>query len=131
MLPRLKTDLVDLMEACIDGTLDQADLEWDPRTAICVVMASAGYPGPCEKGHPIGGLLEAANTPDVRVYHAGTALAAGKVVTAGGRVLGVTALGDDLGQAREKAYDAVGKIQFEGAHYRTDIGHRALREKNR
>ena len=126
ILPRLKTDLVELMEATIDGTLDQVDLEWDPRPAMCVVMASRGYPGAYPKGKVITGLWDAAQMADVTVYHAGTALVGGDVATSGGRVLGVTALGDDLQKARDRAYEAVEAIDFEGARYRKDIGHRVL-----
>jgi phosphoribosylamine--glycine ligase len=126
VLPRLKTDVVELMEATIDGTLDQVELEWDPRAAMCVVMASAGYPGSCAKGRIIHGIGDANAVPGVTVYHAGTAIEGGNLVTAGGRVLGVTALGDDLAAARDRAYEAVGKISWEGILYRKDIGHRAL-----
>ena len=126
VLPRLKTDLVDLMEACIDGTLDKAEIEWDPRHALCVVVASGGYPGAYEKGRAIAGLGKAAAREGVVVYHAGTALRGGDVVTAGGRVLGVTGLGGTLAAARDRAYAAVGDISFEGGFHRTDIGYRAL-----
>jgi len=126
VLPRLKTDLLDLMEATIDGTLDERNLEWDPRPAMCVVVASGGYPGSYEKGKPIAGLGVLADMDDVIVFHAGTALKDGQVVTSGGRVLGITALGADLKAARDRCYDAVGKLAFEGARYRLDIGHRAL-----
>ena len=94
LLMRLKSDLVDLLEATVDGRLDEiAPPEWDPRPAVCVVMASEGYPGKYERGQPIRGLDEAAKVPDVKVFHAGTAISDGQVVTDGGRVLGVTALG--------------------------------------
>lgn len=126
LLPRLKSDLVDLMEACIDGKLDECEIEWDPRPALCVVVASEGYPGSYEKGKAIRGLGKVAEIPDVFVYHAGTALENGQIVTAGGRVLGVTALGEDLRAARDRAYDAVERVDFQGAFFRSDIGHRAL-----
>jgi phosphoribosylamine--glycine ligase len=126
VLPRLRTDLVDLMVATIDGTLEQVDLEWDPRHAMCVVMASEGYPGSYEKGRPIHGLGKLADRDDVHVYHAGTALSDGDIVTSGGRVLGVTGFGEDLAAARDRAYEAVDQIEFEGAYCRRDIGHRAL-----
>ena len=94
---RLKSDLVDLLEATVDGRLDEiAPPEWDPRPAVCVVMASEGYPGKYERGQPIRGLEEAAKLPDVKVFHAGTATSDGQVVTDGGRVLGVTALGSSI-----------------------------------
>jgi phosphoribosylamine---glycine ligase len=126
VLPRLKTDLVELMEATIDGTLDQVELEWDPRHAMCVVMTAGGYPGSYEKGKVIDGLAETDRMDDVIVYHAGTSIENGKLVTSGGRVLGVTALGDDLKKARDLAYDAVEEILWDGLSYRKDIGHRAL-----
>jgi phosphoribosylamine--glycine ligase len=124
-LMRLETDLLDLLEACLDGTLRKCE----PRfrgVAICVVMASAGYPGAARKGQIIHGLEEAARLPGTKIFHAGTAQDGDKIVTAGGRVLGVTALGDTLAEARERAYLAVSKIQFDGAQFRRDIGHKAL-----
>jgi phosphoribosylamine--glycine ligase len=127
LLPRLQTDLVEMMEATIDGTLDRVDLRWDPRAALCVVMASGGYPGKYETGRVITGLEAAEAMEGVQVFHAGTGTSAGRTVTSGGRVLGVTALGADLAQAQARAYAAVGKIRFEGMHYRRDIGHRALK----
>jgi phosphoribosylamine--glycine ligase len=127
LLMRLKTDIVDLMEATIDGRLDElSPLEWDPRPAVCVVMASEGYPGPYEKGHPIRGLEEAAAIPDVKVFHSGTALVDGKVVSAGGRVLAVTALGNTLSAAKLQAYTAVKCIRWQGAWCRKDISDKAL-----
>jgi len=123
---RMKGDLVPVLEACVDGTLDRVDLEWDPRPAVCVVMASGGYPGTYEKGLEIRGLEDAAALDDVVVFHAGTRQEAGKVVTAGGRVLGVTALGDDIPSAIERAYRAVRRISWPGVHYRRDIGRKAL-----
>jgi phosphoribosylamine--glycine ligase len=126
VLPRLETDLVDLMEATIDGTLAEKDLEWDERPALCVVLASGGYPGSYEKGKPIFGLGALAGDPDIIVFHAGTALSGGDVVTSGGRVLGITAFGDDLKGARDLCYRAVEQVSFENSYHRTDIGHRAL-----
>ena len=115
------------MLAVCDGTLDEVTLEWDQRPAVCVVMASGGYPGSYEKGKPISGLDEAAELDDVFVFHAGTTLARdGTVLTAGGRVLGVTALGNTIAEAQKRAYEAVEHITFENAYYRTDIAHRAL-----
>lgn len=126
LLARLKTDLVDVFEAALDGALDQLELEWDPRPAMCVVMASQGYPVSSRKGDPIAGLAEAAKVRDATVFHAGTRLEGDQVFVNGGRVLGVTALGDDLAAARERAYEAVGKISWPGEHHRSDIGWRAL-----
>ena len=121
VLPRLKTDLCDIIDAVIDGTLDTLDIEWDNGAAACVVMASGGYPGNYSKGIEIKGLDDNGNVEDAIVYHAGTAFD-GTFKTAGGRVLGVTAVGNDLKEALSKAYTAVEKISFEGAHYRKDIG---------
>lgn len=126
-LPRLENDLLELFEACLAGTLDRVELRWRPQAAVCVVMASAGYPGAYAKGKPITGLEEVARLPHVKVFHAGTAPAGeGVVVTSGGRVLGVTAWADTLAAAREAAYAAVARLRFEGAHYRRDIAARAL-----
>jgi len=126
LLPRMKSDLVDLIEATIDGTLVGKNIEWDERAAVCVVMASGGYPGDYAKGKPVTGLEQFAGSDDVIVFHAGTKLEDNRVVTAGGRVLGVTALGADLRAAKERAYEAVGRIHFEGCHYRTDIAEKGL-----
>lgn len=127
LLVRLKTDLVDVLEATVEGRLEQlAPLDWDPRPAVCVVMASEGYPGPYRKGFPIRGLDAAANLPDVKVFHAGTAIKDGQVVTAGGRVLGVTGLGDTIAQAKLHAYAAVKRIRWDGAWCRKDIADKAI-----
>jgi phosphoribosylamine--glycine ligase len=128
LLMRLKTDLVDLLEAAIEERLEKlAPLEWDPRPAVCVVMASKGYPEKYEKGFPIRGLDEAAKLADVKVFHAGTALdAKGQVVNAGGRVLDVTALGETIAQAKLRAYTAVKCIRWEGAWCRKDIADKAM-----
>jgi len=128
LMLRLKTDLVDLMEACIDGRLAQTAIEWDPRAAACVVLAAAGYPGSYEKGKPIRGLEELGEWPQGVVFHAGTARRNDSIVTNGGRVLGVTALGDTIADAVAEAYRAIGQIHWDGMHYRRDIGHRALGE---
>jgi phosphoribosylamine--glycine ligase len=131
LLMRLRTDLVDLIEAVVDGKLEdftENKLDWDPRPAVCVVMASQGYPGPYAKGKVISGLEEAAKLPDVKVFHAGTKLENDVVVTDGGRVLGVTALGDTLSLAKKRAYQAVERISFPGAFYRTDIADKALKQ---
>ncbi len=127
IMMRLKTDLVDLIEAAIDGTLGKVKPEWDKRPSVCVVMASGGYPGDYEKGKPIRGLADAESQPDVTVFHAGTTFRDGDYLTNGGRVIGVTALGTDIASAIKNAYDAAEKISWEGAHYRKDIGRRALK----
>ncbi len=127
LLMRLKTDLMDIMEATVDGRLDELPpLEWDPRPAVCVVMASEGYPGHYERGHIIRGLDDAAKLPDVKVFHAGTSTIDGSVVNTGGRVLGVTALGDTISQAKLQAYKAVKCIRWQGAWCRKDISDKAL-----
>ncbi len=129
LLMRLKTDLVDLLDATVAGKLDHLPpLEWDPRPAVCVVMASQGYPGHYTKGHPIRGLDDADLLPDVKVFHAGTAMANGHVVTAGGRVLNVTALGDTISKAKLNAYRAVKCIRWPGAWCRKDISDKAMRK---
>ena len=122
LMRRLKSDLLDLIEATIDGKLSSATPDWDTRAAVCIVLASGGYPGPIEKGKVITGIEAASADPDVVVFHAGTALKDGKVVTNGGRDLGVTALGATLEEARAKAYAAAEKISFEGKQLRRDIG---------
>ncbi len=121
ILPRLKCDLLELMAATIDGTLANVRIDWDDRAAVTVVMASGGYPGSYEIGKEITGLEDVSKSADIRVFHAGTRLEDGRIITAGGRVLAVTALGDDVAQARERAYHAVSQIHFEGCHYRRDI----------
>ena len=119
VLPRLKTDLYDIFNAVVDGTLDKINIEWNDLACVCVVMASGGYPENYKKGMEITiGDID----KDVIVFHAGTKLKDGKLYTNGGRVLGVTAMGKDIHEAREKAYKNVKKISFEGAFYRTDIG---------
>ncbi|HEY3489539.1 MAG TPA: phosphoribosylamine--glycine ligase [Candidatus Deferrimicrobiaceae bacterium] len=123
---RMKNDLVPLMLQCAQGRLTDATLEIDPRPTVCVVMASSGYPGAYRKGMPIAGIDEAEKLGDVQVFHAGTAIENGKLVTAGGRVLGVTAIGEDLRAAIRRAYKAVDAIDWEGAYYRADIGKKAL-----
>ncbi len=125
-LPRLKSDLLDLLEASTDGRLSDTPMEWNADACVCVVMASGGYPGSYEKGKAITGLAEAESLPGVKVFHAGTKLVDGNVVTAGGRVLGVTAWADNFEKARDTAYAAVARIRFDGAQYRSDIGAKAL-----
>jgi len=126
ILPRMKSDLVEIMMAVVEGKLADVNIEWDGRSAVCVVMASGGYPGSYEKGKEIKGLKEAGELSDVVVFHAGTKKLNGKIVTSGGRVLGVTALGSDIKGAIDNAYKAVGLIDFDKAHYREDIGKKAL-----
>ncbi|MGN6314245.1 MAG: phosphoribosylamine--glycine ligase [Rhodanobacteraceae bacterium] len=126
---RLKSDLLDLLEAALDGRLDRVQAEWDPRPSLGVVIAAGGYPGKVKSGDAISGLdaKVVSGDRDVKVFHAGTKLAPdGNVVTAGGRVLTACALGDDLAQARDRAYAAARAIRFDGAFFRRDIGHRAL-----
>ncbi|HEY3521077.1 MAG TPA: phosphoribosylamine--glycine ligase [Rhodanobacteraceae bacterium] len=126
VLLRLKSDLVDLIEAALDGRLDRAQAEWDPRPSLGVVIAAGGYPGKVKTGDVISG-LDADFGRDAKVFHAGTKLDPdGNVITAGGRVLTACALGDDLKQARDRAYAAAERIRFDGAFYRRDVGHRGL-----
>jgi phosphoribosylamine--glycine ligase len=121
LLPRMKSDLLPLLESTIDGKIDTCTVEWDTRAAVTVVLASAGYPGKYETGKPISGLNDAAKLKDVQIFHAGTKRANGEIRTAGGRVLAVTALGSTIKEARQRAYDAVSRIQFENCKYRRDI----------
>jgi len=120
ILPRLKSDLLPLLEATIDGRLESVNLEWDPRPAVTIVMASGGYPEKYDVGKPISG-LEPAASEDVQIFHAGTRRQNGEIVTSGGRVLAVTALGETIAAARDRAYEVVSQINFEGCHYRRDI----------
>jgi len=129
LLMRLQSDLIEVCRAVCDGRLDEVFLKWDPRPAVCVVMASGGYPGDYEKGKVIRGLEEAGALEDVIVFHAGTQLKGGEVVTSGGRVLGVTALGADIAKAKTRAYEAVDRIHFDGAYYRHDIADKAIRRR--
>jgi phosphoribosylamine---glycine ligase len=128
LLMRLRTDLVDLLEAVVDDRLDEMEgkLQWDARPSVCVVLASRGYPGHYDRGYPIEGLAQAGALPDVKVFHAGTRQEGDRVLTDGGRVLGVTALGDTIAEAKRRTYQAVDCISFSGAHCRRDIGDRAL-----
>jgi phosphoribosylamine--glycine ligase len=121
LLPRMKSDLLPLLEATIDGNLSKCAIEWDTRAAVTVVLASGGYPGKYETGKTISGLYDGAKVEDVQIFHAGTKRAGGEVKTAGGRVLAVTALGSTLEAARARAYQAVSRIHFENCHYRRDI----------
>jgi phosphoribosylamine--glycine ligase len=126
-LTRLENDLLELLDASVNGTLQAHSLRWRPEPAVCVVMASGGYPGSYRKGCRIAGLEAAGGQADVKVFHAGTALQNGEIVTNGGRVLGVTALGRDLTEARNRAYQAVERIHFDGAQFRRDIAAKALK----
>ena len=126
VLTRMKGDIVPILEACIRGNLSQYEIEWDSRASVCVVMASKGYPGDYGKGKIIEGLKEVSQMNDLFVFHAGTGFKDDWVVTNGGRVLGVTGLGRDIPKAIERTYQAVEKISWEGVHYRTDIGKKAL-----
>jgi phosphoribosylamine--glycine ligase len=128
ILMRLESDLVEAFEASIEGRISDGVFHWTPDPSVCVVMAAGGYPGTPEKGKEIFGLEEAAAMADVKVFHAGTALKDGKIVTAGGRVLGVTARGTSLEAAVARAYEAVKVIHFDGMQYRTDIAHRRLKK---
>jgi phosphoribosylamine--glycine ligase len=121
LLPRMKSDLLPLLEATIDGKIDQCAVEWDARPAVTVVLASAGYPSKYETGKSISGLDDVARLEDVRIFHAGTKRDAGEIKTAGGRVLAVTALGSTIEAARARAYEAVSHIHFENCHFRRDI----------
>jgi phosphoribosylamine---glycine ligase len=125
-LTRLENDLAELLVASVEGTLGQVELKWSAMPSVCVVMASAGYPGNYAKGKPIQGLAEAAQLPNTKVFHAGTVNAGDQIVTSGGRVLGVTAWANDLRGARDAAYAAVERIQFEGTQFRRDIAAKAL-----
>lgn len=127
ILMRMKSDIVDALTASIEGRLNECRIEYTPEAAVCVVMASGGYPGKYEKGKVIHGLDEVAKMEKVKVFHAGTRKVDGSFVTNGGRVLGVTALGDGIKEAIQRAYDAVSKITWEKVHYRRDIGAKALR----
>jgi phosphoribosylamine--glycine ligase len=124
VLPLLQTDLLDVFEAVVEHRLDQLAVKWHAQSAVCVVMTSKGYPGRYESGSTIQALNTP--TPEALVFHAGTKHQDGKIVTAGGRVLSITGIGPDLATARERAYDTVNKIRFDGCHFRTDIAYRAL-----
>jgi len=124
---RMRGDIIPILEACIDGNLAERHMEWDNRVSVCVVMASKGYPEKYEKGKVIQGLEVASTMKDVFVFHAGTAFESGRIITSGGRVLGVTALGEDIPKAIERVYEAIRNVFWDGVHYRTDIGKKALR----
>jgi phosphoribosylamine--glycine ligase len=126
ILSRMKSDIVPIMLATISGELDKVDLEWYPQASVCVVMASGGYPGSYDNGKEISGLDLLKNQDGISVFHAGTKSADGKVVTNGGRVLGVVASGGDIEEAQKNVYEAVSKVSFDGAHYRRDIASKAI-----
>ena len=126
LMMRLKSDLVEAMAATADHKLDEITLQWDPRPAVCVVMASGGYPGEYKKGYEIIGIADADAMADVKVFHAGTTMKGGKLVNSGGRVLGVTALGDTIAGAQKRAYEAVAKIHWQDCYYRKDIASKAI-----
>jgi phosphoribosylamine--glycine ligase len=128
LLMRLESDLVNALEACIDGTLAETELRWTPGAAVCVIASSAGYPGGYRTGLPISGLEAAARVPGTVVFHSGSAKVGGQLLTAGGRVLGVTAVAGSLEDALERAYQAIAEIHFEGMYFRHDIAHRALKK---
>ncbi|HEY6490912.1 MAG: phosphoribosylamine--glycine ligase [Terracidiphilus sp.] len=128
ILLRLDSDLVDALEACIDGQLAESELRWSPGASACVVASSAGYPGSYKTGFPIDGLSSAAQIPGVQVFHSGTTGQGNQIVTSGGRVLCAAAVGESLREALAHAYQALAEIQFEGAYFRRDIGFRALKQ---
>jgi phosphoribosylamine--glycine ligase len=131
ILVRLESDLVDALEACIDGNLAETKLRWNPGASACVVASSSGYPGSYTTGLPISGLSSAARTPGVEIFHSGTSRVGNQLVTSGGRVLGITASAESLSEALARAYEALAQIHFEGMYYRHDIGHRALKQPPR
>ena len=129
VLSRLDTDLVDISYAMLDGQLAEAEIKWKPLSSVCVVLASKGYPGIYDKGQVITGMEKVKDDKDVFVFHAGTVFDNGNIVSSGGRVLGVTALGTDIREAKDRAYKAIEKIHFDGMHYRGDIADRALKRQ--
>jgi len=131
ILPRLKTDLIDIFDAVIEGTLHQINIQWQDNAAVCVVVASGGYPGNYQKGKVISGLEKLEKMKDTIAFHAGTKFQDDQVVTSGGRVLGITAWDDTISKAKEKAYQAVKEIYFEDMYYRKDIAVKAIKEKNK
>jgi phosphoribosylamine--glycine ligase len=130
ILLRLESDLLEALEACVDGRLNEVKLRWTPGASACVVASSAGYPGSYQTGFPITGLGTAARIPGVQVFHSGTSHLDGQTLTAGGRVLGVTAAAGSLEEALGRAYEAMAEIHFDGMYFRRDIGHRALKKKS-
>jgi phosphoribosylamine---glycine ligase len=130
ILMRLDSDLLEAFEACVEGRVSEGDFTWSKDSTVCVVMASAGYPGDYASGKKIEGLENASSVPGVKVFHAGTTSKDGGYYTSGGRVLGVTARGTNLAAAVKSAYQAAEQIKFEGVHYRRDIAHRGLRQSS-
>jgi phosphoribosylamine--glycine ligase len=128
ILPRLKTDLIDILNAVVEGTLHKINIEWKNNTAICVVMASGGYPGKYQKGKVISGLERLERMKDVMAFHAGTKLQDNKIITSGGRVLGITAWDETISKAKERAYKGAKEIYFEDMYYRKDIAAKAIPE---
>jgi phosphoribosylamine--glycine ligase len=128
LMMRLQSDLLEIMLAVVDGRLDEVEMKWDPRPALTVVASSRGYPGSYPTGLPISGIDDADAMRDVKVFHSGTARRDNQIVTDGGRVLAVTALGSTIADAQKRAYQAISKIRFDGMHYRKDIGWRAIKE---
>jgi phosphoribosylamine---glycine ligase len=128
ILMRLDSDIVDALDACVDGRLSDTELRWSYGASACVVASSSGYPGSYTSGFPITGLDTASRVPGVQIFHSGTALENGQVLSAGGRVLGVTAAAPSLQESLDRAYQAMGEIHFQGMYYRHDIGHRALKK---
>jgi phosphoribosylamine--glycine ligase len=129
ILVRLESELLDVLEACVEGRLNEMEMRWKPGASACVVAASGGYPGSYTTGNRISGLEDAARVPGVEVFHAGTSLVEGNYITSGGRVLAVTAAAESLEAALHRAYEAMAGIHFEGIYYRRDIGHRALQRR--
>jgi phosphoribosylamine--glycine ligase len=129
ILPRLESDLLDVLEACIDGRLDQTPLRWSPGASACVVASSAGYPASYKTGFSLTGLGNAAQVPSVQIFHSGTARLGSQLVTSGGRVLCAAAQGESLREALSRAYQSLAEVQFEGIYFRRDIGYRALKAK--
>jgi phosphoribosylamine---glycine ligase len=127
ILVRLESDLLDALEGCVKGRLSETEMHWKPGASACVVAASGGYPGSYTTGRRISGLEEAGKVSGVEIFHAGTSLVDGDYLTSGGRVLAVTATAESLDEALRSAYEAIGKIDFEGIYYRRDIGHRAVK----
>jgi phosphoribosylamine--glycine ligase len=127
ILLRLESDLVEALEACVDGRLSETALRWSRGASACVVASSAGYPGSYKTGLPITGLGAAARVPGVQIFHSGSARIGDHLVTSGGRVLGVAAAAESLEEALDRAYQAMAEVQFEGIYFRRDIGHRALK----
>ena len=131
ILPRLKTDLIDILNAVTEETLHEINIEWEDNAAVCVVLASGGYPGKYQKGKVISGLERLEKMEDIIVFHAGTKLQDDKVITSGGRVLGITAWDETISKAKEKVYKGIEEIYFEDMYYRKDIAAKAIKEKNK